>query len=218
MREWLMMGGTVVWLCAGCGVVAMALFLERALHLHRARIRVEDFLRGVFNILSRGNIREATAICDETPGPVAFIAKTAILHRSDAREALRQALDDASMAEISRMERRLVVIATIAQIAPLLGLFGTVVALSEMIVGIQNDAPLIQSLHVTAPLLKALACTAAGLAVAIPSYAAFNVLIVKIDRIVLDMERAKSELVAFFTGTSSSANNGGLSDQVERKP
>jgi len=209
MRDWLMMGGTVVWLCAGCGVVALAVFLERALHLHRARIKVDDFLRGVFNILRRGNIREATTICEETPGPVAFIAKTAILHRGDTREALRQALDDASLAEISRMERRLVVIATVAQTAPLLGLFGTLVGLAEMIIGIQNDAPLIQSVHVTAPLLKALASTAAGLAVAIPSYAAFNVLVVKIDRIVLDMERAKSELTAFFAGAATAPQGDG---------
>jgi biopolymer transport protein ExbB len=107
------------------------------------------------------------------------------------------------------MERRLVVIATVAQTAPLLGLFGTVVGLAEMIIGIQNDAPLIQSVHVTAPLLKALASTAAGLAVAIPSYAAFNVLVVKIDRIVLDMERAKSELTAFFAGAATAPQGDG---------
>ena len=198
MTFWLKEGGPVFWIILACGLGALIVFLERALHLHRARIKSDDFLKGVFTVLKRRNIDEALTICEDTPGPVAYLMKTAILHRNDAPDALRTALDDASMAEISRMERRLVFVATVAQIAPLLGLLGTVLGIVDSLLILRMQAPLIATMDVTSGLLKALITTAAGLAVAIPCYVGFNLLVVKIDRIVLDMERVVSETVAFL--------------------
>lgn len=202
-------GGPLLWIILASGAAAFLVFVERAWHLHRARIRSEDFLRGIFNILRKDNITEALTICDETPGPVAYVVKTAILHRGDDKQAIRSAVDDAGMAEISRMERRLVVIATVAQIAPLMGLLGTVLGMIEAFLVMQHQAPLVQSADIMAGLMRALTTTAAGLTVAIPCYAAFNLLVVKIDRIVLDMERAASEITAFLGGGERGGKRGG---------
>lgn len=191
-------GGPVVWVLLGMFVLAFGVFVERSLHLHRARIRSDDFLNGIFNNLRRGNIRESLAICDDTPGPVAHIVKTAILHRDDAKEQLRNIVDDAGLAEISRMERRLVVVATVAQLSPLLGLLGSVLGMVETLMVLQHQVPLVQSLDVLSGMMRALITTAAGLTVAIPCYAGFSLLVIKIDRIVLDMERTASEIVAFL--------------------
>ncbi|MDD4871059.1 MAG: MotA/TolQ/ExbB proton channel family protein [Kiritimatiellae bacterium] len=201
--------GPVGWVIIACGIVAFIVFVERGLHLHRARIKADDFLKGIFNILGRKNIPEALMICDETPGPVAYLVKTAILHRDESRDAIRSAVDDASMAEISRMERRLVVIATVAQIAPLLGLLGTVLAMVQGLLVMQQQTRLIQSVDIMGLLMQALICTGFGLTTSIPCYAAFNLLVVKIDRIVLDMERAASGIVAFLTGA--------MTDSTEKK-
>jgi biopolymer transport protein ExbB len=191
-------GGAVLWAILAAGVIAFIVFVERSLSLHRARIRWEDFLKGIFNILERGNVREALTICGETPGPVAAIARTAIQHREQQKEELRTALQDASLAEVSRMERRLVVIVTVAHMAPLLGLLGTVLAMVESTLVVQQQIPLVQSADMVSSMLLALITTAAGLTVAIPCYAAFNLLIIKIDRLVLDMERASLEILAFL--------------------
>jgi len=192
-------GGPLMWVIVGCGALAFGVFVERSLHLHRARIKADDFLEGVFNILRRQSVDEAITICDETPGPVAYLVKTAIMHRRDSKQAMRDALEDISLAEVSRMERRLVVIALVAQIAPLLGLLGTVLGMVESLLVMQQQAPLVQSVDMADGLLRALTTTAAGLTVAIPSYAAFNLLVIKVDRIVLDMEKAASEVSAFLT-------------------
>ena len=128
------------------------------------------------------------------------MVKTAILHRDEEHAAIRQAMEDASLAERSRMERRLVVIATVAQLAPLLGLLGTVIGLYHGLLPLQAEAPLIHSADVLGGLRQALVTTAAGLLVAIPCYAGFNLLVVKVDRIVLDMERAASEMITFLSG------------------
>jgi biopolymer transport protein ExbB len=201
LRYLLDQGGAVFVLIVASGIAAFIVYVERALHLHRARIRAEDFLGGIFNILRRRNITEALTICDETPGPVAYVVKTAIINRNESRDVLRAALDDASTAEISRMERRLVVIATVAQIAPLLGLLGTVLGMMQSMLVMQQQSPLIQSSDVIGGLRMALITTAAGLTVAIPCYVGFNLLVTRIDRLVLDMERAASEVVAFLKGS-----------------
>jgi biopolymer transport protein ExbB len=140
---------------------------------------------------------------------VAYLVKTAILHRQDPQKTIREAVEDVSLSEISRMERRLVVIATVAQIAPLLGLLGTVLGMAEMLIVLQQQGGLIQSADLVRPLMEALMATAAGLTVAIPCYVAFNMLVVKIDRIVLDMERTKSEIVAFLIGPVKEAEPNG---------
>lgn len=199
LLDLLFKGGIVVWVIFAMGLLAFGVFIERALHLHRARIRSEDFLKGIYNILARKNISEAVTICEETPGPVAHIVKTAIIHSEDESADLREAVDDAGVSEISRMERRLVVVATVAQLAPLMGLLGTVLGMVELVILLQNEV-IVQSADVMKGVMKALVATGAGLCVAIPCHAAFNLLIVKIDRIVLDMEKAGSEIVAFIKG------------------
>jgi biopolymer transport protein ExbB len=98
------------------------------------------------------------------------------------------------------MERWLVVVATVAQIAPLLGLLGTVLAMVRFLLAMRAQAPLIQTADVMEAMLQAAVTTAAGLTVAIPCYVAFNLLVVKIDRIVLDMERASADVIAFLKG------------------
>ena len=196
--QWLMEGGPVAWVITVLGTGAFLVFVERALHLHRARIDYRDFLKGLYTILGRGNFDEALAICEETPGPVACLVRTAIMHRTASQEDLRSALDDVGHAEISRMERRLSVLATAAQVAPLLGLLGTILGLLESLLVMRDQAPFLQSVDVTGGLLRALITTAAGLMAAIPCYAMFNLLVVKIDRIVLDMEQASTDVVAFL--------------------
>lgn len=215
MVEMIFGGGPIVWIILAAGILGLIVFMERAFYLHRARIRSEDFLRGIFNILRKKNTQEAITICEETPGPVAYLVKTAILHRDENREMIRQAVESAGVAEISRMERRLVVVATVAQIAPLLGLLGTVIGMVESVMFMQQQAILVHSGDILGGILRALMATAAGLFVAIPSHVAFNLLVVKIDRIVLDMERAGAEITAFLTGSGSELEES--ADYAERK-
>ncbi len=191
-------GGPVFWVIVFTGLASVAVFLERLLHLRRARIHYADFLEGVFNILAKGNVREAQALCDEAPGPVAHLMRMAITNRDEPREVLRQMLDNAGHAEISRMERRLGVLATIVQIAPLLGLLGSLLGVLETVLVLRSQAPLVQSVDVTGGLVRALVASIAGLMVAVPAHAMFNLLAIRIDRIVLDMEQASSDILSFM--------------------
>src|SRR5947207_2996544 len=119
-------GGLMLWLILLISAVAVLVFIERFLHCHRAQINSIEFLNGVRTVLKRDNVVEALSICDATPGPVARLVKAAILNRDHGRERVREALEEAGLVEVPRLEEKLNLLATIAQIAPLLGLLGTV--------------------------------------------------------------------------------------------
>ncbi|HZV34588.1 MAG TPA: MotA/TolQ/ExbB proton channel family protein, partial [Verrucomicrobiae bacterium] len=74
-------GGPMLWVILFASAVAIAVFVERALHCHREQINSTEFLNGVRIVLKRDNVVEALSICDATPGPVARLVKTAILNR-----------------------------------------------------------------------------------------------------------------------------------------
>src|SRR6184192_4309564 len=129
-------GGPVIWLILIAAAIAIVIVIERVLHCHRAQINSLEFLNGVRNVLKRDNVVEAISICDATPGPVARLVKTAILNRDRGRDRVRESLEEAGLAEVPRLEEKLNLLATIAQLAPLLGLFGTVMGLMTTFDGI----------------------------------------------------------------------------------
>ena len=203
MPTFLTDGGPVLWLILIASAVALSVFIERLIHLHRAQINSTEFLNGVRNVLKRDNVVEAISICEATHGPVARIVKTAILNRDHGRERVREAIEEAGLAEVPRLEDKLNLLATIAQIAPLLGLLGTIVGFMDIFGKLEAAGLHTQINQLSHGVWRALICTAAGLAVAVPCYAAYNYLVSRINTLVLDLERAATEIVNLVTDPNS---------------
>ncbi|MGH7940424.1 MAG: MotA/TolQ/ExbB proton channel family protein [Limisphaerales bacterium] len=164
-------GGWVIWLIIIAAAVAFVAFIERWLYCHRAQINSIEFLNGVRNVLKRDNVVEAISICDATPGPVARLVKTAILNRDKSRERVREAVEEAGMTEVPLLEERLNLIATIAQIAPLLGLLGTVIGFMEIFQQLRISGINAHVEELSKGIWQSLICAAAGIGVAIPVHA-----------------------------------------------
>jgi biopolymer transport protein ExbB len=195
MPHFLAEGGLMIWIIVAASAVALGVFLERLLQYHRDQINSTEFLNGVRNVLKRDNVVEALAICDATPGPVPRLVKIAILNRERGREAVREALEDAGSWEVPRLEQKLNLLATIAQIAPLLGLLGTVLGFMHVFHAVEDGGLNAHIKVLSSGIWQALICTAAGLAVSIPCYAGYNYLVGKVNTIVLDMEQVSSEIL-----------------------
>lgn len=199
MLALMLKGGPLMWVIALLGLIALGVFLERLLLYHRSQIHALDFAGGVRNALRRGNVAEALSICDETAGPVALVVKTIVqLHHLPLAE-LREAVEEVGRAEVARLEKRLVVLATIAQIAPLIGFLGTVMGMIQMFREIQ-DKVLPSPGQLAGGVWVALLTTAAGLAVAVPSYVGYNYLVSRVQHLVLDMEKAANEILGYLSG------------------
>lgn len=196
-----------MWIIIFCSIVALIIVLERWFHIHRAQINVGELLNGLINVLKKGNILEAISICEETPGPVAHVLRAVILRYAQNDTNLKQAAINASLDEIPRMERRMNIIATIAYVAPLLGLLGTVLGMIEAFQVIQIKGAFINAIGLSEAIWKALLTTAAGLCVSIPCNIAYNYLVSRIQTIVTEIDKASSEIVYFFKSHKTLQNN-----------
>jgi biopolymer transport protein ExbB len=192
-------GGPVIWLILIAAAIAIAVFIERALFCHRSQINSTEFLNGVRNVLKRDNVVEAVSICDATPGPVARLVKAAILNRDKGRDRVREAVEEAGLIEVPLLEEKLNLLATIVQIAPLLGLLGTIIGFIDVFKIVEREGLYSNLELLSLGIWQALICAAAGIAVAIPAHAGYNYLVSRINKIVLDMERAASEIVNIIT-------------------
>lgn len=192
-----------MWLLLLLSAVAVATLIERVLLYHREQINSVEFLSGVRNVLKRDNVVEALSICDATPGPVARMVKAAVLSRDKGREGIREALEEAGAAEIPRLEEKLNILATIAQIAPILGLLGTVVGFMSVFEVLEQGGRYVRIELLSGGIWKAMICTAFGLAVSVPAYLGYNFLVSRVNSIVLDMERASTDILNMLSEKNS---------------
>lgn len=190
-------GGSVFWILVAMAVVAVVTYVERLLDLRRAQINYQDFLKGVVNVLEAGSDDEALAICDDVSAPVAQVVATAIRHHQKSTVGLREAVDSQGHAEVGRLERRLAVLAIIGQIAPIVGLLGTVIGFIKTVM-IANSQEIVVRADLLNGAMEALVSAAIGLAVAIVVSVFYGSVRVRLDRIVVELEAAASQIVGYF--------------------
>ena len=191
-------GNVVFWLLLAVFLVALVIYFERLFDLRRAQIDFRDFLKGLENILRSGRVDEALAICDETPSPFAAVASTAIRHADGSARVLREAVDAQGRAEVGRLDRRLAALAIIAQIAPLLGLLGTVIGMIKTVLLVDAEE-IVSRADLLNGAMESLVAAALGLAVAIPASIMYGSLRVRLDRMTRDLEAAASQMIGFLS-------------------
>lgn len=198
-------GGPVFWILLVMAVVAVITYIERLVDLRRAQIDYQDFLKGVINVLDAGNDDEALAICEDTAAPVANVVATAIRHRDGDSGALRESVDSQGRAEIGRLDRRLAVLAIIAQIAPLVGLIGTVIGFMKTVLSV-NGSEIVSRAELLGGAMESLVSAAIGLSVAVVAIVMYGSLRVRLERTIIELEAAASQIVGYL---SSRREDGG---------
>lgn len=187
-----------MWVLLIFSVTALAVIIERWWVLHKARINVNEFLAKIRKALVvNRSIRDAVKICEQYQGPVASVMKAGLLKYGQPKEDVEKTIENAALFELGRLERRLVVLATTANVAPLLGFFGTVVGMMQSFdalaaQGLSNPAAVALGIKV------ALTTTAAGLFVAIPVQIAYNFFMSKVNKFVRDIETSANMLLETF--------------------
>jgi len=200
-------GGPMMWVLLVLGFLCLVLFIERVFYLHRGQIKAAEFLGGIKNILAKRRIVEALTVCEETPGPVAAVVKAALLHAEDDADRLRFEVQEAAVIELPGLERRLGSIAAIAQVAPLVGLLGTVLGMATTFYAFERDYATASAL--SEGMWQALLCSVGGLLLAIPAHLAQHFLAGRVRAIVRDIEWAGNEIMRYLlTDYQRSGSNG----------
>lgn len=207
-------GGPIMWVLLALGLLCLMLAIERTLYLHRGQIRSTAFIGGIKNILAKRRIVEALTVCEETPGPVAAVVKAALLHADDNADTMRFHVQEAAIVELPALERRLGSIAAIAQVAPLVGLLGTVLGFITTFIAFEKDYMAASAL--SKGMWQALLCTVGGLMLAIPAHLAHHFLSGRVRAIVRDVEWAGNEIMKYLLTDyrgAGPANEGGAGEK-----
>ena len=191
-------GGPMFWVLVALAALAVITYFDRMIDLRRARIDYEDFLKGVFNVLDSGNDEEALSICEDVSAPVARVVATAIRHRNGSARILRESVDSQGRAEVGRLDRRLATLAIIAQVSPAVGLLGTVIGFIRTVLA-ANSQELVSRADLLTGSMEALVSAAVGLFVGILATVMYGSLRVRLDRTVVELEAAASQVVGYLS-------------------
>jgi biopolymer transport protein ExbB len=197
MWDMIQKGGPMMYLIILSSVLAFGVVIERIYNLNRARIDADKFVDDIMSVMKRNKIIAAIELCNMTPGPIAHIVKAGILKHDRSKHEIKEAIDEDAQLEIPRLENHLPILATVAHIAPLLGLLGTVTGMIKSFQVIQQKASAMVPVNpgdLAGGIWEALLATLAGLSVAIPTYVAYNYLVSQVDNLVYDMERSATDL------------------------
>ena len=206
MLETIIKGSVMMIPLMICSVLAVAVLIDRAWAFYQHRKIDNASLRArILELLTEDRVEEAAVLCSNTPGPISAVLlaglQSFLKHRERADSVasltaiMEKAMDDYSLHAISAVGKRLAILSTIGNAAPLLGMAGTVlgmiVAFDELRQGVVDNAA------VAAGISEALITTAAGLLIALMAVIPYNVFTSMVDKIELDIEESGTELLDF---------------------
>jgi biopolymer transport protein ExbB len=167
---------------------------------------VGEFLQGLSNLVQRRNFAEALHESAGTPGPVARVIHAAIIRHDAPRAELKEIVQEAGQLEVPKLERFLGVLATLAYVAPLLGLLGTVAGMIDAFGTLSSNGGYATVTELSNGIYKSLLTTAAGLVVATPTFVAYSYLSSRVNSLMHEMERAGIEVVHMLTDREPSSD------------
>ena len=194
MWDLIVRGGPVMIPLGACSVLGLAIILERAFYLRKPRIIPPEVLRVVNSIREFKDVGMAIALCQQNGGAFANIVRAGLESLRDRREGIKEALEDQGRQEVRVLERGLVILETVASIAPLLGLLGTVLGMQNMFEGVSVEG-LGRGAQLSAGIAEALITTIFGLSIGIASLVCFNFFTSRAEDIIADIEMYSTSLI-----------------------
>lgn len=188
-------GGIILWIIIALSPIATAIIVERLLYFRRIRVDEEKLIQRLKSSLEKGHFDEALSICDNNPSPITNLMRIGIEHRNFPEHIQKEVIMDGANQEIPHLERFLSALGTIAHIAPLLGLLGTVIGNIEAFGVLGKFGSVGDPTLLAKGVSEALLTTAAGLIIAVPSIVFYNYLVNKVNHIIVRLENRVNELV-----------------------
>jgi biopolymer transport protein ExbB len=186
--------GFMRWPLGACLVLGIIVIIWKFFDLMAKTSRTRKILGEVNQLLAEQRIDDAMAVCQESDSPASNILYAGLERRHEGTDRIMKAIENQGLLELSKLEKGLVILATLMNVAPLLGFLGTVIG---MIIAFQSieAAGEVEATLVAGGIKVALLTTAAGLTIAIPVSIAHNYFISRIDSLVIDMEESAQKMI-----------------------
>ena len=190
-------GGVTMHPMLLCSIVGLIVIVERSIVLHRVKINTAQVFGAVRTALMRRDLKGAIAVCDKNPSPISDTLRAGLLRFGKPAADIEKAIESVALHQISKLERGLWVLATVANVAPLFGFLGTVTGMIKSF-GVLAEIGMGNPKEVAAGISEALITTAYGLFIALPVQAAYNYFTSRITNFALDMETSSAMLLETF--------------------
>jgi biopolymer transport protein ExbB len=186
--------GFMRWPLGACLLLGILVIIWKFFDLLAKSSKTKKILNEVNRLLAEHKVEEAMEVCRESDSPAANILFAGLERRNEGTDRVMKAIENQGLLELSKLESGLVVLATLMNVAPLLGFLGTVIG---MIIAFQaiEVAGEVEATLVAGGIKVALLTTAAGLAIAIPVSIAHNYFVSRIDSLVIDMEESAQKMI-----------------------
>lgn len=194
MVELFFKGGPFMWPLLLMLFFGIVVSLERLWTLTRASIDTKQFFAEVQEALKQRGPEGAAEVCSNTRGPVASVLHAGLLRLERGIDHVEKAIEESGAVEMAFLEKGMVWLSTVANIAPLLGFLGTVSGMINAFEAIRQAGDVDPSV-VAGGISEALITTASGLIIAIPIQAFHNFFVSKIDKIIIDMQESSTQFV-----------------------
>lgn len=189
------MGGIAMYVLLVFSILSIAVIIERIVYYkRRSRINREDFMKRIKGILQEADIAEAVKICKRTDAPFASVVRAGLEAPNPNDKSISNAMERQIAVETMQLERFTGIAGTIGSTAVYVGLLGTVLGIMRAFHDISTSGAGGINVVING-ISEALACTAAGLIVAVPAVIAYNFFVKRIDNFVVDMEICASEVM-----------------------
>ncbi len=187
-------GGFMMWPLGTCLAIGILIIIWKFIDLQAKAARNRRLLGEVDELIAQGRLDEALAICSDSAAPAAEVLKAGLQRHEEGTERAMQAIENAGAIQVAGLERGLVWLATLSNVAPLLGFLGTVIGMIMAFQAIEIAGE-VEATLVAGGIKVALITTAAGLTIAIPINIMHNYFVTRIDRLVIDMEESAQRLI-----------------------
>ena len=175
-------------------VLGLAVVIERAFFLRRRRILRPEVLGLIDGIQKPDDMDKALQALDRQDGPFLNIVRIALENRQQSKEEIKEAIVDQGRQEARTLERGLAILETVAGIAPLLGLLGTVLGMIKVF-RVISEQGLGQTQSLSGGISEALITTVVGLSIAIPALVMYNYFSHRVEDLVLEIEKYSNQLL-----------------------
>jgi biopolymer transport protein ExbB len=204
---------------AACSFILTIFAFERFIHLRIGRVIPRPFVKRLIEQLQQGQIdrEEALELCERNPSPIATIMTAGVKRYGRSAVELEQAVLDAGERESNQLRKYMRLLSAISNVAPLLGMLGTVMGMIQSFNDISGSQAMGRPEMLAGGISQALLTTAFGLMVAIPAYLLYIYFLGRTDRLTMEMDSYAQKLVEVISAEGLQENDATRTRSRSRK-
>jgi biopolymer transport protein ExbB len=188
-------GGWVMYPITILSIIGTYIFIERYLALKKAAKEDTNFMSRIKDYIHEGKIESALNLCQSSDTPLARMIEKGVRRLGRPLSDINTAIENVGNLEVSKLEKGLPILASVAGGAPMLGFFGTVIGMVESFWHMNSAGNNIEISTMAGGIYTALITTVGGLMVGVPAYFAYNYLVTRVEKVVFKLEANTMEFM-----------------------